>query len=120
MLNLVGGFIKTRGVEWKSAAAYCRSLSYAKHLSSRTTPFYVHSSVNTADDTPFRGRMRRAPIATTRRFPGMLRGWFLNTVGVGFVVLTFGGAPAQREISRILCRPILVDYITNMLGLDLR
>ena len=32
-------------------------------------------------------------------FQGWRRGWFLNTVGVGFVVLTFGGAPAQREIS---------------------
>ena len=66
---------------------------------STPTP-YVHSSLNTPDASPFKGKMAPgtncddAPISRDGR-----SGWFLNTVGDGFVVLTFGGSPEAREIS---------------------
>jgi 3-(3-hydroxy-phenyl)propionate hydroxylase len=78
--------------------AFARPLVNSGRLSTPTP--YLHSSLNTADDAPFKGKMAPgtncadAPISTDGR-----RGWFLNTIGDGFVVLTFGGAPAQSEIS---------------------
>ncbi len=35
-----------------------------------------------------------APISRDGR-----SGWFLNTIGGGFMVLTFGGSPAERQIT---------------------
>jgi 3-(3-hydroxy-phenyl)propionate hydroxylase len=77
---------------------FARPLVNSGRLSTPTP--YVHSSLNTPDATPFKGKMAPgtncddAPISRNGR-----SGWFLNTIGDGFVVVTFGGSPAAREIS---------------------
>ncbi len=78
--------------------AFARSLVNSGRLSTPTP--YVHSSLNTPDTTPFKGKMvpgANCDDAPISRDGG--RGWFLNTIGDGFVVLTFGGSPDTREIS---------------------
>ncbi|WP_371741453.1 FAD-dependent oxidoreductase [Bradyrhizobium sediminis] len=78
--------------------AFARPLVNSGRLSTPTP--YLHSSLNTPDTAPFKGRMAPgtncddAPVSKDGR-----SGWFLNGIGGGFVVLTFGGGPEVREIS---------------------
>jgi 3-(3-hydroxy-phenyl)propionate hydroxylase len=60
----------------------------------------VHSSLNTPDEDAFAGKMTPgtncadAPIEKDGK-----QGWFLNTIGDGFVVLAFGEASGAAEVS---------------------
>lgn len=87
---------------------FARPLVNSGRLSTPTP--YVHSSLNTADTASFSGRM--APGTNCDDAPVSVGGrdaWFLNTVGDGFVVLTFGAAPT-REVSfgRVRARVVRV------------
>jgi 3-(3-hydroxy-phenyl)propionate hydroxylase len=73
--------------------AFARPLVNSGRLSTPTP--YVHSSLNTPDESPFEGRM--APGTVCADAPVSIAGqptWLLHTLGDGFVVLHFGQAPA--------------------------
>ncbi|KAB2920177.1 MAG: FAD-dependent oxidoreductase [Hyphomicrobiaceae bacterium] len=84
-------------LELASGNAFARPLVNSGRLSSPTP--YLASSLNTPDAAPFQGNMRPgtncadAPIAVNKR-----KGWFLNTVGDGFVVLVFGPCPPVKNV----------------------
>ncbi|EHR69645.1 2-polyprenyl-6-methoxyphenol hydroxylase-like oxidoreductase [Burkholderiales bacterium JOSHI_001] len=72
---------------------FARPLVNSGRLSTPTP--YVHSSLNTPDESPFEGRM--APGTVCADAPVTLGGhpaWLLHALGDGFVVLHFGQAPA--------------------------
>jgi len=88
--------------------AFARPLVNSGRLS-KPTP-YVPSSLNTPDAENFAGRM--APGTNCDDAPverGGAASWFLNAIGDGFTVLTFGAAPA-REVAfgRIRARVLSV------------
>ena len=77
---------------------FARPLVNSGRLSTPTP--YVHSSLNTPDEDAFAGKMTPgtncadAPVEKDGK-----QGWFLNTIGDGFVVLAFGEAPGAAEVS---------------------
>jgi 3-(3-hydroxy-phenyl)propionate hydroxylase len=76
---------------------FARPLVNSGRLSTPTP--YVHSSLNTPDESAFAGRMR--PGANCADAPVLIDGrndWLLRQLGAGFVVLVFGDRPAQDKI----------------------
>jgi 3-(3-hydroxy-phenyl)propionate hydroxylase len=77
--------------------AFARPLVNSGRLSSPTP--YLSSSLNTPDTSPFAGAMRPgtncadAPIVIGNR-----KGWLLNALGDGFVVLVFDPRPPRRHV----------------------
>jgi 3-(3-hydroxy-phenyl)propionate hydroxylase len=77
---------------------------------SMPTP-YLTSSLNTLDETPFSGRMvpgtncADAPISRDGK-----RGWFLKTIGKGFVALVFGedAGTTNLDVDGIPCDVLIV------------
>jgi 3-(3-hydroxy-phenyl)propionate hydroxylase len=77
--------------------AFARPLVNSGRLSTPTP--YLNSSLNTADESEFAGRMRPgtncadAPIERNGRAD-----WFLHTIGKGFAVLVFGDRAPARAV----------------------
>ena len=88
---------------------FARPLVNSGRLSSPTP--YVDSALNTPDEDEFGGDMAPgtncvdAPIKANGR-----SGWFLNTIGDGFVVLVFGASGDVRPVShgRVTARILTV------------
>jgi 3-(3-hydroxy-phenyl)propionate hydroxylase len=80
--------------------AFARPLVNSGRLSTPTP--YVHSSLNTADDAPFAGRLlpgtncADAPIVRDGQ-----PGWLLHQLGDGFTLLHFGKAPVAQLSVRL-------------------
>ncbi|HEU0199047.1 MAG TPA: FAD-dependent oxidoreductase [Burkholderiaceae bacterium] len=78
--------------------SFARPLVNSGRLSTPTP--YLYSSLNTPDETPFAGEMRPgsncddAPLMRNGR-----RGWLLNELGGGFVLLMFGTRPRESVIN---------------------
>lgn len=71
---------------------FARPLVNSGRLSSPTP--YIHSSLNTPDEDSFAGKM--APGTNCADAPVTVagdKGWFLNQIGGGFTLLSFGPAP---------------------------
>ena len=88
--------------------AFARPLVNSGRLSTPTP--YLNSSLNTADESEFAGRMRPgtncadAPIERGGRAD-----WFLHTVGNGFTVLAFGERAPARTVE---AGPITATVLT--------
>ncbi|MBO9513122.1 MAG: FAD-dependent oxidoreductase [Variovorax sp.] len=76
---------------------FARKMVNSGRLSTPTP--YLHSSLNTPDESPFGGLMKPgtncadAPIEADGQ-----RGWFLKNLPTGFSLLCFGKAPAAKDI----------------------
>lgn len=84
-------------LELARSEPFARRLVNSGRLSTPTP--YLHSSLNTPDEHEFTGSLR--PGTNAPDAPVLVDGkpgWFLNQLGDGFVVLSFGAAP-QREVS---------------------
>ncbi|MBL0151678.1 MAG: FAD-dependent oxidoreductase [Ideonella sp.] len=96
--------------------AFARPLVNSGRLSTPTP--YLHSSLNTADDAPFSGRMlpgtncADAPV-TRHGHPG----WLLHHLGAGFTLLHFGPAPVGRLAMQVHGVPI--DIAVLGVGTDI-
>ena len=78
---------------------FARVLINSGRLSTPTP--YLHSRLNTPDEDEFRGAMHPgSPCADAPiRRGDSAQGWFLNSLGDGFVVLCFGPPPAGASIA---------------------
>ncbi|MCB5945788.1 FAD-dependent oxidoreductase [Acidocella sp. KAb 2-4] len=89
-------------------AEFARKLVNSGRLS-KPTP-YIHSSLNTPDEDLFAGAM--APGTNCADAPVKVSGqeaWFLNQIGGGFTLLSFGPAPAASvSFGRIAARVLEV------------
>ena len=77
--------------------AFARPLVNSGRLSTPTP--YVHSSLNTPDESPFKGRM--APGVNCADAPVIVNSrpdWFLRQLDDGFTIVVFGDRPAATEV----------------------
>jgi len=87
---------------------FARPLVNSGRLSSPTP--YLHSSLNTPDESGFAGRMRPgtncadAPVERDGR-----PAWFLNSIGGGFTLLAFGASP---DLAAVDAGPIALEALT--------
>lgn len=96
--------------------AFARPLVNSGRLSMPTP--YVQSSLNTPDMAPFQGRMTPgtncddAPVAIDGQ-----PGWFLDAIGDGFTVVTFGAAPT-REVEYGKVRAKVLSVGKDVVDID--
>jgi len=96
--NRASRYFRDAVLELSKKYDFARPLVNSGRLSTPTP--YLHSSLNTADEDDFAGKM--APGTNCADAPIRVAGkkaWFLNLLGDGFRLLVFGEAPAVSEIT---------------------
>jgi 3-(3-hydroxy-phenyl)propionate hydroxylase len=96
-------------LELARSEPFARAFVNSGRLSTPTP--YLHSSLNTADESAFAGAMRpgtNCADAPVREADGRA-GWLLQHLGQGFTLLSFGETPADAvHVDGVQARPLVV------------